>query len=121
MPPITLDEMAGIRLMNRTDTKFLANKTQLMQVLALAKDDYYVQYIGDKNIAQYRTVYWDSWDYRFYNMHQTGRRPRTKVRVRTYEDSGGLTFLEVKKKDNHGKTKKKRIQVESQEKVFMHI
>ena len=118
MPPITLDEMAGIRLMNRTDTKFLANKTQLMQVLALAKDDYYVQYIGDKNIAQYRTVYWDSWDYRFYNMHQTGRRPRTKVRVRTYEDSGGLTFLEVKKKDNHGKTKKKRIQVESQEKVF---
>lgn len=118
MPPITLDEMAGIRLMKRTDTKFLANKALLMQVLALAKDDYYVQQIGDKMIAQYRTVYWDSPDYRFYHMHQAGHRPRTKVRVRTYEDSGGLTFLEVKKKDNHGKTKKKRIEVTGQESVF---
>lgn len=118
LPPITLDEMAGIKLMNRTDTKFLTNKAQLMQVLALAKDDYYVQRINGKAIAQYRTVYWDSPDYRFYHMHQAGHRPRTKVRVRTYEDSGGLTFLEVKKKDNHGKTKKKRIQIAGQEAVF---
>ena len=118
LPPITLDEMAGIKLMNRTDTKFLTNKAQLMQVLTLAKDDYYVQRINGKAIAQYRTVYWDSPDYRFYHMHQAGHRPRTKVRVRTYEDSGGLTFLEVKKKDNHGKTKKKRIQIAGQEAVF---
>ena len=118
LPPITLDEMAGIKLMNRTDTKFLTNKAQLMQVLALAKDDYYVQRINGKAIAQYRTIYWDSPDYRFYHMHQAGHRPRTKVRVRTYEDSGGLTFLEVKKKDNHGKTKKKRIQIAGQEAVF---
>ena len=118
MPPITLDEMSGIRLMNRTDTKFLANKAQLIQVLTLARDKYYVQQIGDKRISQYRTVYWDSSDYRFFHMHQSGRRPRTKVRVRTYEDSGNLTFLEVKKKDNHGKTRKKRIQVPSQTEVF---
>ena len=118
MPPITLDEMSGIRLMNRTDTKFLANKAQLLQMLTLAKDEYFVQCIEGKTIAQYRTVYWDSVDYRFYNMHQVGRKPRTKVRVRTYEDSDGLTFLEIKKKDNHGKTKKKRIQVVSQESVF---
>ena len=72
LPPITLDEMAGIRLMNRTDTKFLANKAQLMQVLALAKEDYYVQRIDGQAIAQYRTVYWDSPDYRFYHMHQAG-------------------------------------------------
>lgn len=118
MPTISLDEMSGIRLMNRTDTKFLASKVLLMQVLAMAKDEYYVQQIQGKLITQYRTVYWDSDDYRFYHMHQIGRRPRTKVRVRTYEDSEGLTFLEVKKKDNHGKTKKKRIQVASQEEVF---
>ncbi len=118
MPPITLDEMAGIRLMNRPDTKFLANKTLLLQVLTLAKDDYYVQVIESKPIARYRTTYWDSDDYMFFNMHQMGRRPRTKVRVRTYEDSHGLTFLEVKKKDNHGKTNKKRIEVPSQTEVF---
>lgn len=118
MPPISLDQMAGIRLMNRTDTKFLANKAQLLQVLALAKDDYYVQEIHQKRISRYRTTYWDSSDYLFYRMHEQGRRPRTKVRVRTYEDSDGLTFLEIKKKDNHGKTRKKRIEVMSQKEVF---
>ncbi|MGN1236801.1 MAG: polyphosphate polymerase domain-containing protein [Bacteroidaceae bacterium] len=118
MPPITLDEMSGIRLMKRTDTKFLANKALLLQVLSLAKDDYYVQEIQHKRIARYRTTYWDTDDYKFFRMHQAGRRPRTKVRVRTYEDSDGLTFLEVKKKDNHGKTKKKRTEVMSQSEVF---
>lgn len=104
--------------MNRTDTKFLANKAQLLQVLALVRDDYYVQEIQKVRIAHYRTTYWDSHDYAFFRMHEQGRRPRTKVRVRTYEDSDGLTFLEVKKKDNHGKTRKKRIQVVSQKEVF---
>lgn len=118
MPPISLDEMSGIRLMNRTDTKFLANKAQLIQVLRLAQGSYYAQEIMGKRITRYRTTYWDSEDYQFFRIHQAGRRPRTKVRVRTYEDSDGLTFLEVKKKNNHGKTKKKRIRVASQTEVF---
>lgn len=117
MPPISLDEMSGIRLMNRTDTKFLANKQQLVQVLTLARDDYYVQEIEHQRIAHYRTTYWDTPDYFFFRLHQATHRPRMKVRVRTYEDSNGLTFLEVKKKDNHGKTRKKRIEVVSQEDV----
>lgn len=117
MPPIGLDEMSGIRLMNRTDTKFLANKALLVQVLALARDQYYVQEIEHQRIAHYRTTYWDTSDYAFFRMHQATHRPRMKVRVRTYEDSNGLTFLEVKKKDNHGKTKKKRVEVVSQEDV----
>lgn len=117
MPPISLDEMSGIRLMNRTDTKFLANKEQLVWVLAFAREQYYVQEIEHQRIAHYRTTYWDTNDYIFFRMHQAKHRPRMKVRVRTYEDSNGLTFLEVKKKDNHGKTKKKRIEVASQQDV----
>ncbi len=117
MPPISLDEMSGIRLMNRTDTKFLANKEQLVWVLALAREQYFVQEIEHQRIAHYRTTYWDTDDYFFFRMHQAQHRPRMKVRVRTYEDSNGLTFLEVKKKDNHGKTKKKRIKVVSQQDV----
>ena len=31
--PITLDEMSGIRLMNRTDTKFVTTKPMLRQLL----------------------------------------------------------------------------------------
>ena len=34
--PITLDEMNGIRLMNRTDTKFLADMDKLRMLLELS-------------------------------------------------------------------------------------
>ena len=43
MPGISLDEMSGVRLMNRTDTKFLANKSLLLKFFELAKNDYFVQ------------------------------------------------------------------------------
>ena len=117
MPPITLDEMGKIRLMKRTDTKFLTNKAGLLRVLQLAKNDYYAQEIDGKRIAHYRTTYWDFDEHGFYVMHQNGHKPRMKVRVRTYEDSDGLTFLEIKRKDNHSKTKKKRTQVKSQTEI----
>jgi hypothetical protein len=47
-----------------------------------------------------------------YTMHHNGRLVRQKIRVRTYLDSGD-TFLEVKNKNNHGRTKKKRMTVGS--------
>ena len=40
-----------------------------------------------------------------------------KIRVRTYEDSNDLTFLEIKSKDNKGKTHKTRTRVKSQSEV----
>lgn len=45
-------------------------------------------------------------------MHHNGKARREKIRVRTYLDSND-TFLEVKNKNNHGRTKKKRINVQS--------
>ena len=33
MEPITLEQMSGIRLMNRLDTKYVASKAQLVQLL----------------------------------------------------------------------------------------
>jgi hypothetical protein len=38
--PITLGQMGNIRLMNRTDTKFVTNIDKLEQLLIMAKDDY---------------------------------------------------------------------------------
>jgi hypothetical protein len=37
LEPITLDEMKEIRLMNRTDTKFVTNKENLARLLELAQ------------------------------------------------------------------------------------
>lgn len=96
--------------MNRTDTKFVTNKTMLAELLRRAQGKYYAQEIDGKRIADYRTIYWDTPDHFFYSEHHNGRSPRQKVRVRTYMDSD-ITFLEVKTKNNHGRTKKKRIMV----------
>ncbi|MBP5381599.1 MAG: polyphosphate polymerase domain-containing protein [Bacteroidaceae bacterium] len=114
LEPITLEQMSGIKLMNRTDTKFVTNKRKLAQLLELAQGHYFAQFTNDSFIAEYMTTYWDTDDHLFYLEHHNGRAPRQKVRVRTYMDSN-LTFLEVKTKNNHGRTKKKRIEVPDQE------
>lgn len=112
LPSISLDEMSGIKLMNRIDKKYLATIDQLEQLLALAQGKYMVQQIEGKRYNRYHTIYLDTPDEEMYVMHHSGRLVRQKVRVRTYLDSGD-TFLEVKNKNNHGRTKKKRMPVQS--------
>lgn len=111
LPPIPLEEMGSIKLMNRLDRKYLATLSQLEQLLEMAQGKYYAQANGDSRFSPYRTIYLDTPDEEMYLAHHNGRLVRQKVRVRTYLDSGD-TFLEVKNKDNHGRTKKKRISVQ---------
>ena len=108
--PITLGQMGDIRLMNRTDTKFVTNITKLGQLLTMAKDDYYIQEIDGERIAPYYTLYFDTDDHAMYTAHESGHTNRQKLRIRSYVSSG-LNFLEVKTKNNHGRTKKKRVLV----------
>lgn len=110
LPPISLDEMKDIKLMNRIDKKYLATIGQLEQLLVLAQGKYMVQQIEGKRYNRYHTIYLDTPDEEMYTMHHNGRLVRQKVRVRTYLDSGD-SFLEVKNKNNHGRTKKKRMVV----------
>ena len=108
--PITLEEMSGIRLMNRIDTKFVTTLPVLMQLLQMARAEYRVQEIGNERNMRYDTTYFDTLDYNMFYIHQTGHTGRQKLRFRTYVSSN-LQFMEVKTKNNHGRTKKKRIQV----------
>ena len=110
LPPITLTEMSGIKLMNRTDTKFIATIDQLQKFLVAVNGKYYIQEIDGKRIASYHTTYYDTDDYQMYNIHHAGRQVREKIRIRTYLDSDD-TFFEIKNKNNHGRTKKKRISI----------
>ena len=109
--PITLDEMSGIKLMNRTDTKFVTNVGMLQRLLQIAKDDYRVQEIDDVRMAEYYTVYFDTPDLNMFRIHHNGHANRQKLRIRSYVDSN-MNFLEVKTKNNHGRTKKKRMTME---------
>jgi hypothetical protein len=108
--PISLEDMKEIRLMNRIYTKFVTTVPVLMQLLEMAKDDYWAQEIdGERNLA-YQTTYFDTLDYNMYYVHQSGHTNRQKLRFRTYVSSN-LQFMEVKTKNNHGRTKKKRMKV----------
>lgn len=106
--PITLEQMNAIRLMNRTDTKFVTTFPKLRQLLTMAKNDYYVQEIDGERIAPYYTLYFDTYDHAMYTAHESGHTNRQKLRIRSYVNSG-MNFLEVKTKNNHGRTKKKRL------------
>ncbi len=106
--PISLDQMSGIKLMNRTDTKFVTTVDRLRLLLMMARDDYWAQDIDGKRIASYYTAYFDTPDNNMYVVHQNGHAGRQKLRIRSYVDSH-LNYLEVKTKNNHGRTKKKRV------------
>ena len=112
MKPITLDEMKDVKLMNRVDTKYLITSDQLVAILNGIHEHYYAQEVEGKRLSSYDTVYYDTPDLRMYIIHHDRHLVRDKVRVRTYVDSN-LTFCEVKHKTNKGRTKKKRIEVQS--------
>ncbi len=108
--PISLEQMSGVKLMNRTDTKFVTTTDRLRLLLQMACKDYYVQEIDGERNLEYDTTYFDTTAFDMYNQHQWNHANRQKIRFRTYCISG-LQFMEVKTKNNHGRTKKKRIEV----------
>ncbi len=57
-------------------------------------------------------MYYDTEDRKFYIDHHNSRVNRNKIRFREYVGSG-LTFLEIKRKNNKGKTIKKRMKVKA--------
>lgn len=106
--PITLEEMGSIRLMSRTDTKFVTTERQLRQLLLDARDYYRVQEVEGRREASYYTLYYDTADCAMFRAHRNGKLDRQKLRIRSYVDSD-IDFLEVKSKDNHGVTRKERM------------
>ena len=113
-PPITLAEMSEVKLMNRIDTKFVTTIPRLTELLQLLGEDYFAQEVdGERNLL-YDTTYFDTVDFDMYKAHQNGHANRQKLRFRIYE-STNLQFMEVKTKNNHGRTKKKRIAVDDME------
>lgn len=106
--PITLAEMDGVKLMDRTDTKFIFNIAQLSEILEEATAFYKILSIEDNRISRYKTLYFDTQNFSLYNQHHAGKLNRYKIRHRTYVESN-LGFLEVKFKNNKGRTLKTRI------------
>lgn len=109
-PPITLEEMSAVKLMNRIDTKFVTTLPKLISLLQLLGNDYFIQDINGERNMPYDTTYFDTMSYDMYNAHQANHANRQKLRFRTYVNSN-LQYMEIKTKNNHGRTKKKRMEV----------
>ena len=106
----SLSEMDEVKLMNRTDTKFVVKRTLFNEILPILKDHYKSLEILGNRINSYETLYYDHENFQFFLDHHNGKGNRFKVRIRNYVESG-IYFLEIKNKYK-GRTVKKRIKVE---------
>lgn len=110
MSPISLTGMDSVRLMNRVDTKYLTDIVTLGNVLEDAAGKGYLIFENNgKRLQNYRSMYYDTPELQMYLDHHNCRLTRQKLRTRCYVDSGD-TFLELKSKNNQGRTRKKRIE-----------
>ena len=100
--------MDKVKLMDRTDTKFTLSALQLTEILEGAKPYYKVLEVEGKRISRYKTLYYDTTNFSLYTKHHNGELNRYKIRHRTYVESN-IGFLEVKFKNNKGRTIKDRI------------
>ncbi|MDT3366098.1 MAG: polyphosphate polymerase domain-containing protein [Bacteroidota bacterium] len=115
MRPITLDEMDSIRLMNRIDTKYCTDMATLREVLRDAdRHGYRVVEVDGLRLCPYNSLYYDTDGLGMFRDHHNRKLTRQKVRTRVYVSSG-TTFLEIKRKNNKGRTKKKRLEIPSGE------
>ncbi len=113
MGAITLDEMNAVKLMNRIDSKYVTSEATLLRMLdAAAAAGYRALETEGVRISPYDSVYYDTAGLTMFYLHHNRRLVRQKVRTRQYVNSGD-SFLEIKRKNNHGRTSKKRMSIPS--------
>lgn len=112
--PVSLKELDSVKLMNRTDTKYLFNVSQLENILKKALDSYDILEIDGVRSMPYRSIYFDTSEMDLYHRHQNGKLNRYKIREREYVLTH-TCFLEVKFKSNKGRTIKERKKIDEME------
>lgn len=108
---ITLQEMDAVQLQNRMDTKMIFHLNRLPFILDQLITDYRVFEINNYRLNPYQTLYFDTEDWKLYNLHHNEKTNRYKLRFRKYQSSD-LIFFEVKYKNNKGRTIKERVKVQ---------
>jgi hypothetical protein len=112
--PLSLEELGRATLMDRVDSKFVLPYAAVPRILEELTGQYRVLRVGTTRLGRYSTAYFDTPDLALYHAHQAGRLPRYKVRIRSYLDSLE-SYLEVKLKNNKGRTVKTRVPLASGE------
>jgi len=90
--------------------EFVFSRDDLAELLNRLKGKYYILEINGKRVFQYVTEYLDTPAFAMYLKHHNKGLNRYKIRVRTYIETK-QKYLEIKFKDNKGKTRKRRIKI----------
>jgi len=106
---VSLSDLDKVELMNRVDLKFCFHFNQAHLVFESIKDSYSVLEIEGESIFNYYNTYYDTIDNQMYLNHHNGKLNRYKIRVRRYDQTNNC-FLEIKFKNNKGRTIKKRME-----------
>lgn len=109
--PITLNEMDRVKLMERTDTKFIFRRDQLPAILEALRPSYRMLEVNGVRMNRYETLYFDTSRFDLYLQHHNRHANRQKIRYRRYVESD-LNYFEIKTKNNKGKTIKNRVKQE---------
>ena len=109
-PGISLVQMDDVSMLKRTDTKFVLPQKLLPEILKSVAQNYRILEINGRRLMNYKSLYFDTPNFKFYSDHHNGKLKRTKIRIRQYVDSN-LHFLEIKIKDGKGRTVKTRMRI----------
>lgn len=104
---VSLQDLDAVKLQNRIDTKYMLTIQELEKVLHEIQKNQKVLEIDNTRLFTYKTVYFDTPDFRFYKDHHNGCINRVKVRCREYVDSH-LVMYEIKRKLFGTRTDKQR-------------
>lgn len=105
---ISLEDIIKGGQMVRIDRKYVFHIDQVTEVLKGMESEYSIVKVAGNKISTYKSHYFDTIDFLFFNQHQRGLVPRDKLRFRTYP-STETTFFEIKHKSNKNITQKDRI------------
>jgi hypothetical protein len=106
---ISLEQMDGVALQDRIDTKYVFHGDQLLRALSVLAEQYRVLEIDSVRLQHYHTLYFDTDDFALYHRHHARRRNRYKIRSRHYEDTDRSCF-EIKLTTHADRTIKRRLQ-----------
>ncbi|MBN1597438.1 MAG: polyphosphate polymerase domain-containing protein [Bacteroidales bacterium] len=108
---VSLNDIDGLEFLNRCDTKFPFPLYKAPELFEALNGDYKILEIGSNKLFGYKTTYFDTDDFELFVKHQNGKFNRYKLRYREYIETE-TSYLELKFKNNKGKTLKKRIKYE---------
>ena len=79
--PIDLHEMDNVKLMDRTDLKFVFPNCELSDILKDVQPFYRSLVVSGARISNYETLYYDTENLELYKRHHCGKLNRYKIKI----------------------------------------